>query len=142
MLDRLLIGGTQPTGDAQPAVPPHRHDLTHRDGKAPVYFFALRHIADNAVFTSKVWFFARDLHGSGMRGDNAHDGFEEGRFSRTVHADQSAYTPGTKLESSLVQGAHGSIMDAQIFDFQQCFHRFCIRQNFVRVLLLSPARHP
>ncbi|BDH58847.1 hypothetical protein MTP03_37860 [Tsukamurella sp. PLM1] len=113
---RLPVRAARPPREPHPAVPPRHHDVPHRDREAPVHVLRLRHIADGAVAPGPRRRRPVDEDPPGLRLDQPHDGLEQRRFARAVHADEAAHGAAAQGERRAVEGdrvavAHGDVVD-------------------------------
>src|SRR5690606_1547107 len=86
--DDLAIDRAGPTGQAELAEAARHDDLAHRDGEVPVDRLLLRKVRDESRLACLQRGPAEDLDAARTRLEPAHDGVEQARLARTVHADQ------------------------------------------------------
>ena len=102
--NRLAVGGTRAAQHPHVAITPQHDDIFHQNREMPVDILALRHISDAVVPHRLHDRQPIDAHAARLRADDAHDGVEQRRFTRTIHADKGANGAPLQGETDVADG--------------------------------------
>src|SRR5690606_14649468 len=114
--DGVEILRTGVPGGSHASVAPHRDDIPDEEREGPVDVLVLRDVADLPRATRLCRREPGEAHASVLGADDPHDGLEEGRLARAVHADEPAYPPALDAQARPVEGRHPAVAHRDVRD--------------------------
>ena len=103
--DGLAIDRARSAQEIHVAVAPHHNYVLDADGEGPVHLLALRDVSDPTFALGLAHGGVSYRNAAGGRRDEAHEGLEEGGFTRAIDADEGANSPAGEGKGGVGEGS-------------------------------------